>query len=482
MPNPEQIKLWSTLELHSWVFAAKPRRVGFTTATQFDDMLWCAVNDADGQRVRCGLYLDNDKKLAEREQFCRDVQRDLPDVFGGIDINSERVKFPRGSVLEFGNGSGKSEGRGGGFQRLHITELPFWQNAATYAALMPAMTDTSIVIIETTLDITGPNGILARDVWQDPTNSFHRFFCAVEDHPSYRSDLPITTEEWAFCVKNGFTDRRAAAWWLKVALPNKVAGDLVKLMREYPQLEGHMLAAAGGLWVTRPTDIIDPVRVVDCEGFSLLIFRELDQTSRQLVVAVDVAKGNGGDASAIAVVDKRDGKLCAMLYDNLIRTPPLARATRKAVEFYTTPRLSSFPGLIKNPDPIVPDCIVETNGVGTGPVQMLWEAGVQAVDVHLSGQEGNSIMYNVLLNAADAANSGTLKGPAVLAHECSNLTRDPVTGAWKGRKDGLVAYGHAARWAKLAPYVEPAKIKDADVIDDEFVRKMMGNNNLSRLW
>ncbi len=482
MPNPEQCRLWRELELHPWVFAAKPRRVGFTTATQFDDMLWCATNDADGQRVRCGLYLDNDSKLAEREQFCRDIKRDLPDIFGGIDINSERVKFPHGSVLEFGNGSGKSEGRGGGFQRLHITELPFWQNKATYAALMPAMTETSIVIIETTLDVTAPNGTLARDVWQNPSNAFHRFFCRVEDFPAYRSVIPITDAEWEFCQKNGFTDRKAAAWWLKVALPNKVAGDPHRLLHEYPQTEGHLLASAGGLWVARPTAIIEPIDVVDIEGHKLLIFKKLEQTSRQLVVAVDVAKGNGGDASVIAVIDKKDDMLVAMLYDNLIRTPPLARATAKAVALYTTPRQSSIPGLIKNPDPIVPECIVETNGVGTGPVQQLWEAGVSAVDVHLAGVEGNSIMYNVLLLAGQAADEGRLRGPAELSRECSYLTRDPITGAWKGRKDGLVAVGHALRWVKLSPYVEPPTIKRDDVIDDDFIKRMMGQDGPRDVW
>jgi hypothetical protein len=56
----------------------------------------------------------------------------LPDVFKGCSVNSERVTFPRGSVLVFGTGSGKSEGRSGSFQRLHLSELPFWANDTTY--------------------------------------------------------------------------------------------------------------------------------------------------------------------------------------------------------------------------------------------------------------------------------------------------------------------------------------------------------------
>jgi hypothetical protein len=483
VPNSEQVALWQATAAHPWVFAAKPRQIGATTAAQLDDMLWAKVNDIAGNRVRCGLYVDVDKKLDERVAFARMVVQQCGDLFAGVDVNSERILFPGGSVVVLGTGSGSSEGRSGSFQRLHLSELPFWKNPDTFGSLLPSLSLSGQLVVETTLDVQAPNGILARNLWQDPTNRFHRLFFGVESHLEYR--LPadrITDEEWALAQKEGFTIREAAAWWLSEALPNKVAGDMARLMREYPQTTGHMLSTASGLWVKRPSAVVAPLRILDVEGHALHIYREPAETSGQLVIGVDVAKGAGADASVIAVVDKRDERLVAMLHDRLIRTPPLARAVRVAADLYTRHRRSSHPGLIADPPPQRPDVVVETNGVGTGPLQLLHEAGVGAVDLHLAGAEGRSVIYTALLLAGQAAEAGVLAGPAVLAEECSELHRHPVTGEWKGRKDGLVAYGHAVRWARLHPYREGPTMPDPDVVDEaELIRRMMGSGR-SRIW
>lgn len=457
-PHDEQRTIWRTCHQHDWVFAAKPRRVGATTAVELDDLLWCAVNDAAGNRVRCGLFVDADDKSKERSALAESFVDQLPDFFKGCDVNSERVLFPRGSVLEFHTGSGKNAGRGGGYQRLHITELPFFLNANTLGALLPSMSMQSQVIIETTIDIEGPNGLPTRALWRDPLNRFHRLFFSVEEHVDYRRPADsISDDEWETCQREGFKVREAAAWWLREALPNLCAGDLHRLYREFPQHEGHLFSSAAGLWVKRPTEVIPPLRVVDVEGHSLLVFRELADTSGQIMIGVDVAKGAGGDSSAIAVIDKRDGVLCAMLHDNTILTTTLARGIRVAYDLYTIPARTIFGGLVSI-DGRVPEVAVETNGIGSGPLQYARELGVAAVDVHLSGQEGRSAMYDVLLLAKEAAEAGVLKGPMQLATECDELHRDPVTGEWKGRKDGLVAYGHAVRRCKFSPY-EPPKGK-----------------------
>lgn len=481
-PNAEQLACWRASEAHSWVFAAKPRQVGATTGYQLDDMLWCKVNDIAGNRVRCGLYVDVDKKLSEREAFARSVV-DQCELFAGVDVNSERVLFPGGSVLEFGTGSGSSEGRSGSFQRLHLSELPFWKNEHTYGSLLPALSLDGQLIVETTLDVQGPSGLLARKLWQDESARFHRLRFDVESHSEYRLDEDrITDEQWQLAQREGFTNRRAAAWWLGHALPNLCAGDMHRLQREYPQREGHMLAQAAGLWCSTPSRVIAPLRTIDVEGHSLWIYREPEDTSAQMVIGVDVAKGAGADASAIAVIDQRDEALCAMLHDNTIRTPPLARATKIATDLYTRHYRSSHPGLIAPPPSSVPAVLVETNGVGTGPLQQLHELGVPAVDVHLAGAEGRSIIYHCLLYAAEAAAACTLAGPQVLADECSELRRDPVTGQWRGRKDGLVAVGHALRWSRLRPYREPERAPDPDVVDvDALIRAHMPQRG-SRIW
>ena len=172
-PHEEQRTIWGACAAHDWVFAAKPRRVGATTAVELDDMLWCLVNDANGNRVRCGLFVDTDEKSKERVAFAMSVIDQLPELFGGCDINSDRILFPRGSVMEFHTGSGKNAGRGGGYQRIHVTELPFFLNDTTLGALLPSMSMTSQVIIETTIDVTGPNGIATRSLWRDQIGRAH---------------------------------------------------------------------------------------------------------------------------------------------------------------------------------------------------------------------------------------------------------------------------------------------------------------------
>ena len=468
-PHDEQRTIWSACNQHDWVFAAKPRRVGATTAVQFDDMLWCLINDANGDRVRCGLFVDADEKSKERQAFAQSIITELPDVFAGCDVNSDRVLFPRGSVLEFHTGSGKNAGRGGGYQRLHITELPFWLNDSTLGALLPSMSMESIVIVETTIDVTGPNGIATEQLWDDPLNRFERVFFSVEEHHDYQSDpASITDSQWEFCQGEGFSSRPHAAWWLTYALPNLCHGDVQTLMCEFPQKRAHLFSKAAGRWVQTPTEVIAPVRVVEVEGHIIQIFHELKDTSGQIGIAVDVAKGGGLDASVIAAIDKRDGRLVAMLHDNTILTTTLARATREVQRIFTIPPQSVWGGLA-HIEGYEPEVAYETNGVGTGPMQYAREIGVGVIDVHLSGAQGQSIMYDVLLSAKQAAEDGTLRGPAQLARECRELHRDPVTGAWKGRKDGLVAYGHAARRARLNPFVERARKRPplSKVVDAE---------------
>ena len=453
-PHDEQRTIWSACQQHDWVFAAKPRRVGATTAVELDDLLWCLANDANGDRVRCGLFVDTDEKSKERVAFASSVIDQMPELFDGADINSERVLFRRGSVMEFHTGSGKNAGRGGGYQRIHVTELPFFLNDSTLGALLPSMSMTSQVIIETTIDVTGPNGIATEQLWDDPQNRFERVFFAVEEHADYVADpARINETQWEFCQGEGFSRRESAAWWLTYALPNLCHGDMQTLMCEFPQKRAHLFSKAAGRWVQTPTEVIAPLRVVDFEGHSIFIYRELPETSGQVLIAVDVAKGGGLDASVIAAVDKRDGTLVAMLHDNTILTPCLARATREIQRIYTIPPQSVWGGLA-HIEGYEPEVAYETNGVGTGPMQYAREIGVGVIDVHLSGTQGQSIMYDVLLNAKEAAESGVLKGPPHLARECRELHRDPVTGQWKGRKDGLVAYGHAARRARLNPYVD----------------------------
>lgn len=451
--NTEQRHILQHLSTGRWVFAAKPRQVGMTTLVQADDILWCWLNDGAGNRVRAALYVDSEKKLKERQAFAESVMRQRPKMFKGCDINSERMLFKNGSVLEFSTGSGKAEGRSGTLQRLHLSELPFWQNPGTYGALMPSIGQQQC-IIETTLDVDAPCGPLVRDLWRGK-NSYTRVFFCLEDHDEYRADpASIDDDMWAKAQEQGFTRRDAAAWWLTVGLNDICAGDMQRLMREFPQQEGHMFAADAGRYIKVTPSTRLPMRVIDEDGYTIEVYKPLTETCGQVMIACDVAAGKERDASAIAVVDKLSREMVACLRDNSIEAPALARAIKRCREEYTLRSPPMFTGA-DPPSPTVPTCVVEVQGLGHGVASACREIGVGVVEQAVSGAEGSAIIAEVLRRSKEAIKSGALRGPAELATECDQLRRDPVTGRWKGSKDLLVAYGHADRWCDLQPYETP---------------------------
>ena len=461
--NPEQVRMLEATATGGWVFAAKPRQVGATTVTEFDDLLWCAVNDAAGNRVRCGLYVDTDKKLTERQAFADLVVSSLPDVFKGCSVNSERVTFPRGSVLVFGTGSGKSEGRSGSFQRLHLSELPFWANDTTYGSLMPSLSlEGGQCIIETTLDVDAPNGPLSRKLWRDP-NRFQKLFFSVEDHDEYRADPALlSTEQWEWCQTQGFTRRDAAAWWLKVALPDICAGDLNRLMREYPQTSQHMFTASASRWIPVETAVTDPIHYLEAGGERVPVW-ERHRPDTGYVISVDTGKGVERDRSAVVVLDKRTHRICAAFVSNTLDVHSFARVARDVVAAYTTPVSNRLHGWNASlPPPPAPDVVVENNGIGEAMILELRRLGVGLVD----WRTDEASKADGLTLARAACIDGRLYGPAWLAEEADELAKDE-RGNWTGRKDLVMAIGFALIRIRMSPWEAPAPRRRQGQVDVE---------------
>lgn len=460
VPNDEQIACWRACHDHRRVYAAKPRQVGVTSSTELDDLLWCKVNDAAGNRVRCGLYVDVDKKLSERVEFARSVANQLSDVFGKVDINSERVVFPRGSVLEFGTGSGTSEGRSGSYQRLHLSELPFWKSTSTYGSLMPSLSLDGQLIIETTLDIAAPNGALARDLWRDERNSLHRLFFDVQSHEEYRSPPgDITDEQWLWAQDQGFTDRSAAAWWLAVALPDLCAGDVSRLMREYPQLESHMFATATGRFVPVTSRVVQHETTLVCGTQNVPCWRRFTETSGHLVLSVDTGKGVERDKSACVLLDGKDGAICAAFSSASLDAFEFAGVVAGLLRHYTKAPSVGLYG-IRDPG-ILPTLIVESNGIGEAMILKLRELGCSVTE-EWTDAESKPL---VLTASRQAVCAGTLFGPKQLADECDDLHLDEQ-GNFKGKKDMLFACGIALQWLRLHPYQEVVRPPPPEMVFD----------------
>jgi len=453
-PNESQRLFWVACYEHPWVFAAKPRQIGITTAGQLDDLLWCAVNDAAGNRVRAGLFVDTDDKIVERAALARSIVDQLPQVFHGCTVNSERVQFPGGSVLEFHTGSGQNAGRSGGFQRLHLTELPFYLNDTTLGALIPSLSLDVGVIIETTIDMEGPNAPATKRLWRDPTNAYHRVFFSVESHREYR--LPadrITDQQWSWMssADMGFTDRESAAWWLAHCVPNMCSGDVNKALREYPQMVEHMFSTASGRFIPISPKVLEPVAYLPCAGTNVASWVPLSSSSGQVVIAVDTGKGVERDRSAVVVLDKRDLRICAAFSSASLDAFEFGDVVAALVRHYTAPKPPPMMGVLASPMPAQPQLIVEENGIGEAMVLRLRQIGL-AVAARWTDEGSKATGLTI---ARQAIVAGQVYGPSDLADECDDLHQHPDTGNFKGRKDLIMAVGFALLAIRLSPYQPP---------------------------
>lgn len=460
IPNVDQLACWNAEYEHPWIYVAKSRQIGASSAFEFSDLLWCKTNDVAGNRVRCGLYVDVDKKLSERVEFARSVCAQLPDVFGRVDVNSERVVFPRGSVLEFGTGSGSSEGRSGSYQRLHLSELPFWKVASTYGSLIPSLSLDGQLIVETTLDVTAPSGVLARNLWRDKTNRFHRVFLPLESHDEYvTAPSRITDEQWLWCQDQGFTSRAAAAWWLAVALPDLCAGDVSRLMREYPQIEAHLFSTGVGRFIPVVPKVVAPETALACGGQNVPCWRRLGSTSGHLVISVDTGKGVARDKSAVVVIDGRDLAICAAFSSSALDAFEFAGVVRGLVLHYTKP---ASVGLWDVRDPgINPTLIVESNGIGEAMILKLRELGCSVVE-EWTDAESKPLALTAVRQGIVA---GHIYGPQQLVDEADDLHLDE-NGNFKGAKDMMMACGFALLWLRNHPWVEKVKPPDPETTFD----------------
>ncbi|MCC7173494.1 MAG: hypothetical protein IT459_23825 [Planctomycetes bacterium] len=461
-PNPEQLRYWQETERHRYIFVAKPRQIGLTTAVTLDDVLWTATCDAAGHRVRCGIVVDTDEKTRERMRLAADFVAQL-----GLEAEcgSHRITFPNGSEIVGMTAGGNRAGASTTFQRLHLSELPFWPDGQeTYAALMPALSPGGVCVIESTMDTRSE---LAPSLWRTP-NAYAKVFFGVEQHDEYRSDpATLTAEDETWLREEGFTDRAAMAWWLW-ALENLCGGDVVRCFREFPQREEHMFQAAEGRWVA--IDVTPEVpcvrrpphpmagrtwpRVLEVSGIAgdawpVLIWREPAEASRQLAAWVDTAEGKGLSHSALVMIDKRDGGLVATFNDDTILGDDLARVALAVAELFTS---RVIPIGQTRPDVVRPLVRIEDNGPGQTTVQAARRLGLVFEAYNMTAER----QYQQMLEAKRAieGSPGGFVGPARMAKETAGCHRDEH-GRFTGPKDLLMCLGGAQVMRREVPYKDP---------------------------
>lgn len=466
-PNAEQLQGWEASERAQrrsrWLYVAKPRQIGNTTARTLELAAWTATADGLGHRVRAAIVVDTDDKTRERSAVFGLFNRQLG---LGADVNSERARFPGGSVVEFVSAGSNRLGASGSYQRLLLSELSFWpSHVDTYGSLTATLSLDGFAEVDTTCDVAAGSGLLARRLWRDTDNRFDKLFFPVEMHHEYRADPDlISDEEWRWAQSEGFTDRSAASWWFTTAVRDMAAGDLVRAMREFPQREEHMWSASTGRWVPTTPAIVAPSMYVDAGGVRVPCWRPADGS--QYVVGVDTASGKDRDRSAVVVIDKKDTAICAAFVSNTITISELAAITKDVVTAYSR-RAHTDQWRITHPA-YQPDLIVEDNGIGEGTVDRLRTMGLsvqtQTTDV--------AAKYDGLLLAREAIVARKLFGPRELADEADELVQDEH-GNWKGRKDLLMACGFALRLMRRSPYVPPKAVGNAGVIDGQAILRKL---------
>lgn len=464
VPNSEQKGLWDACHKHHFVYVLKPRQIGASTAICLSDLLFTALNDAAGHKVRTALIWDTDEKVRDKIALIKDFASQLRLKFHPA---VHELVFPNGSKIQGVTAGGRRAGASLSFHRIHASELPFWQDAErTMLALRPALNLNGRFIIETTM---GLGQQIATSLYREP-NRFHKLFFPVEEHEEYRADpasLTPDVEDWL--TDEGFTRRDTMAF---LGLVYADMRDKVEVLREYPNRPEHCFQSAYGRWIRVTPRVLDhrPLHVGD---HALKVFREPSTTSGQISIGVDTAGGLDRDRSAISVVDKRDGALCASFVDALVTIDDLVKVVRAAFDLYTRKEAAPYQPFVKDPPPTVPDVLVETNGIGLATLQTCHRYGIPAREVTTT----EDTRYAGLLAVKRAVEDGKLEGPLELADEADSLYVED--GKFQGKKDLCMASGFVLNDLARNPYKPPATPEDKRIIHLE---KALQKANAGKQW
>jgi len=458
-PNGEQRKMWRMGQKHRFVYALKPRQIGISTSQLLKDLIFTVHNAQRGVPVNTWLVWDTDSKARDKQEVIMDFARQLRFEFIKRD---NQLLFPtRGtdkySVIEAFTAGGKRAGAGLSTHRIHISELPAWQDAAgTFTSLMQCLNQSGRAEVETTMLL---GSVLSKRLWYGcPENGWDQCFFSVEDHDEYKRpasefrpnhpDLPLDflTEEMGFSCR----ETMAFIQWAYTALCD---GDIHALLREYPNTPENAFASADGRWVRKSPEVL-PSTGHRVGEHMLEVFVPPEETSGQCTIAIDTAGGLGKDRSAIAVMDRKDSRLCATFVDEWVTVEGLVQVARAAQALYTHRGDAEHPRLASTRVPIA---IIEDNGIGQATVQEAARAGLVFRAVHQKA----GTTYSCLLKARLAVEAGTCLGPLELTEECDSLSVD--RGKFRGHKDLLVCIGLCLQDIYATRFQPPREVEAGDV-------------------
>lgn len=483
VPNEEQRISWRAQEVSRWYYVLKARQIGETTGQCLVDVLFTAINTANGHKVETWLVWDKEENVQKKIALCGDFIKQLGISARVLDLD---IVFANGSAIRGLTAGGSRVGASQTCHRLHLSELPNWPAAGqSYDALMQSLLLEGRVGLETTMLVGNEGGALAKHLWETP-NQYRKIFHNVEVHDEYRRDpmaaehdpetgaaIPLAQDIEDWLRTEGF-HRRDTMAWMQWALHNKVKhNDRISLLREYPQLPEHCFTLAEGRWYRCNPEVLTHESIL--EGQEMIkVYQMPDLTSGYLVMGVDTGGGLGRDRNAVAVVDRKTGRLVASYVDAYSTHRELALVVKRLQEMYTC----NVKVYGRRNDFVVPPALIESNSIGRPTVNECAFHGVVYEEIHTT--DGSRLAS---LTAARAkAEEGIFYGPIELSEEADEL--HVRNGKFKGRKDLSMAAGFCYDWMDRNPVAEaepPANTREVAHFADTLRRSSNAHRWARRL-
>lgn len=329
---------------HTRNIILKSRQLGFSTYEAID-----SLDDALFNKNFSAIILNYEQKEAVR--IFSDKISFAWDNFPELLRNLYSVDANRANQLTFGFGDNSSsniataaEGRGGTFNRVHITELAklvkkYPQKASTLiASVMPAVPVTGRIDIESTAE--GSDGLFYKMFWEAynrnsdrellPTEFKAHFYNWQWDEEINDKHVVIPFDQMdqsdkfkEYSEKHKLSPQEISYYYLRFISVNK---DWNKMRQEYPTTpeeafvgSGHKMFEEEDLKVLKPT-----LRMG--KEYQEWIFYEDYIDEHFYCMGVDVAEGNGdeesGDHSTIIILDITDEQTKVVAEFCSKKTPP----------------------------------------------------------------------------------------------------------------------------------------------------------------
>ena len=303
----------------------KPRQIGFTTWELARDV-WKFVVHRERVAIVCQSSKDDDQ--------LKDLSAKLSIMFESLEALGLKLPFASESVSEWRLGdaslriivagaseaSAQKKGRGGTINRLHITELAFFEYAQlTLNALLECVPADGEVTIESTAN--GAAGVFydRYHAAKEGKGGYAAKFFSWLEHTEYALPIdagevlePRTDREKQLVERYGATPEQLK--WYRKKVEDK-GQNLVD--QEYPIDEDTCWLSAGRMFFDRDALVRLKAKTSDpltTEQRGELRIWKHPEPGRVYVIVADPSEGDGGDPGASGVFDRATGEHVATLH------------------------------------------------------------------------------------------------------------------------------------------------------------------------